>query len=331
MSMSTQKLMEVAAWEGNGIRIVGTPLWLDSTEGRELAVISHAHRDHVADHSRTLATTETLSLLGMANKPGAMPCSYRRSVTLGEMRLELLPSGHIYGGAQVLLEWKGTRILYTGDIYDGRQRFSEPLVMTTCDLLIIEATYGTPAHRFPSREEAAEELKGEVETALEEGKVPLVLVEGSLGRAQEICTELVESGFRVFGSKSIARWNRALQQCGVPVADVMPTRGRPPRGAVMVYPMRSRGLAGLNRLKNLYKIACSGQVGRSVARRLGVDVVVPFVDHADFDGLIRVAEACRPRAIMTVFGHPETLASALRDRGYEAQTLPEASQLWLEL
>lgn len=319
------------AWEGGGIRVAGTPLWIDATSPRELCVISHAHADHVGTHSRTLATKTTLELLGTAGKPGSMPCQYQHPVDLGKLRIELLPSGHLPGAAQVLVEHDGLRILYTGDVYDGVQRFSRPLVMTTCDVLLLEATYGSPRHRFPPREEAADMLREVVTEALDDGGVPLVLVEGSLGRAQEIIAELAPLGRPIVVSKSIARWSTRYRELGYEVPTWRPYGGRPDRGSILIYPMRSRGLTGLSKLQGLYRIACSGQVSESsVAARLGVDVVVPFVEHADFDGLIRLAEACRPKKILTVFGHPQRLADALCDHGYDAEPLAEASQLALE-
>ena len=330
MSWSKKSLGRAVVAESGGIRLVGAPLWLDATRPRELGVITHAHGDHVAHHSRILATAGTLSLLGLAQKPGAIPCRYRNPVAIGQVRIELLPSGHMFGAAQVVLEWKGARILYTGDVYDDEQRFAEPMAPATCDLLVLEATYGTPAHRFPTRKEAADMLREKVADTIAEGGCPLVLVEGSLGRAQEVLAELSVDGHRLVASKSIARWNHTLKNSGVDVADCMPYGGRPPRGAVLVYPMRSRGLSGLNHLKGLVKIACSGQSARSV-RRLGVDAIIPFVDHADFDGLIRIARQSGARKVLTTHGHAETLSEELIARGIDAEPISEAPQLALEL
>jgi len=332
MASRSDKLARTLAWEGGGIRVAGTPLWIDATSPRELCVVSHAHADHVASHARTLATGVTLDLLGCRERDGAIPCQFQHPIDVGKLRIELLPSGHLPGSAQVLVHHNGLRLLYTGDLYDCDQRFSRPLVMTTCDVLLIEATYGTVRHRFPPRDVAAELLREEVQRVIDDGGVPLVLVEGSLGRAQEIMSEIAAAGHPLVVSKSIARWAATYRKLGYLIPDFLPYSGRPLRGSVLVYPMRARGLKGLSKLKGLVKIACSGQVGeRTVARRLGVDVVIPFVDHPDFDGLLRVAQACRPKKILTVYGHPQKLADALCDRGYDAEPLAEASQMALEL
>lgn len=332
MSRLSKKLAKAIRWEAEGLRLAGSPLWLDSTKKRSFGFISHAHSDHVANHDRVLAAPETLRLLGLSEQTGAMPAQYQRPFNVGPHRLELLPSGHLPGGAQLLIEIDGIRVLYSSDVYDDRQRFSKPLVMTTCDLLIIEATYGTPRHRFPPRTEAANLLREEVQAVLDDSGLPLVLVEGSLGRAQEVLAELAVDGHKLLASKSVFRWNQKYRDLELDVARCQMYAGRPELGSVLVYPMRSRGLKGFASLKGLVKIACSGQRSDSKdCKRLGVDRIIPFVDHSDFDGLIRIVEACRPKKVLTIYGHADVLAGELRERGFDADSIEQTKQLALDI
>jgi putative mRNA 3-end processing factor len=318
--------------EAGGYRLAGTALHIDAQRPRELGFVTHAHSDHVASHERTLATPTTLALMGIPRATGSIPCQYRTPFSLGELRLEALPAGHLPGSAQLLVEHNSTRILFSSDIYDGEQRFAEPLTVTRCDVLVVEATYGTVRHRFPSRKEAADQLCEEVERALEDGGTPLVLVEGSLGRAQEILAELAGDGHKLVVSKSIFRWNELYRRLGMAAADCRRYGGRPERGSVLVYPMRSRGLKGLSKIRRLVKIACTGQVpAEKACHRLGVNRVVPFVDHADFDGLVRFVAACKPKKVLTTHGYTEELAQALSERGFDAEPLVEPPQLSLSL
>ncbi|MCA9565253.1 MAG: hypothetical protein KC561_17265, partial [Myxococcales bacterium] len=71
MSTASEKLAKVLSWDAGGVRVAGVPLWMDARRRREMCVISHAHADHVGDHNRTLATPETLQLLGWKEKTGA--------------------------------------------------------------------------------------------------------------------------------------------------------------------------------------------------------------------------------------------------------------------
>ncbi|MBN1947403.1 MAG: hypothetical protein JW797_17160 [Bradymonadales bacterium] len=328
MKREWDRKMGMIVKEPAGFRVVGTPLWIDARLSRRLCVISHAHADHVAPHEHTVATPTTLALLGLNGQRGATACQTEHPFSIGKVRLELLSAGHLPGSAQLLVEMEGVRILYTSDLYDQPQQFAEPLVTRSCDLLILDATYGTPQHRFPGRQEAADRLREEVSRVLGRGGTPLVLVEGSLGRAQEILKELSGQGHPLVASRSICRWNRRYRELGMPAAACMPYAGRPTRGSVLVFPMKSRGLEGLGKIQNLCKIACSGQEANSATcRRLGVDRIVPFVDHADFDGLLRLVESIRPHKTLTVFGYPETLAQALRERGQPAEPLAESDQM----
>jgi Cft2 family RNA processing exonuclease len=171
-------------------------------------------------------------------------------------------------------------------------------------------------------------LRDEVRIVLETGGTPLVLVEGSLGRAQEILMELAKDGHKLVASRSIFRWNNLFNKLGLKPADCRVYSGRPDRGSVLVYPMRSRGLAGLGKIRKLRKIACSGQSGdAATCRRLGVDRLVPFVDHIDFDGLVELVRTVRPKKVLTVFGYAETLARELNDLGFDAEPLADTPQL----
>jgi hypothetical protein len=60
---------------------------------------------------------------------------------------------------------------------------------------------------------------------------------------------------------------------------------------------------------------------------LGVDLVLPLSDHADFNELVEYVKMADPRLVRTVHGSPQ-FAAHLRDLGFDARHLP-ARQLEL--
>ena len=113
----------------------------------------------------------------------------------GAVAFRYLNSGHIPGGASVLLELEGKRVLYTADI-----NTQETLLMVRSqlaqemralgvsdaaplDALIIETTYGNREH--PDRAQTHQAFVHAVEEALERGGNVLVPAFG-VGRAQEV-------------------------------------------------------------------------------------------------------------------------------------------------
>src|SRR5262249_2033815 len=84
------------------------------------AVITHGHGDHARPGNATLlAASAPLASTRQRYGGGAggslQPLASREGMTLGEVALRLLPAGHILGSAQIVLEYRGTRFVVSGD------------------------------------------------------------------------------------------------------------------------------------------------------------------------------------------------------------------------
>ena len=105
----------------------------------------------------------------------------------GLVRFRFLNSGHIPGGASVLLEAEGKRILYTSDVNVEPTRLMKPANLhkgdVIVDTLIIEGTYGTRNH--PQRQFSEEGIVRSIHTCIEGGGSALIPVFG-VGRSQEV-------------------------------------------------------------------------------------------------------------------------------------------------
>ena len=67
---------------------------------------------------------------------------YGKALKYGDEKITLIKADHILGAAQVLVEDAGgIRIVYTGDF-----RINDTPVVD-CDVLVVEATYGSPSCR----------------------------------------------------------------------------------------------------------------------------------------------------------------------------------------
>ena len=66
-----------------------------------------------------IATPDTLAIMRARLGDGAgavqKPLPYGQTVELGEVRLRLVPAGHVLGSAQVVMEYAGTRVVVSGD------------------------------------------------------------------------------------------------------------------------------------------------------------------------------------------------------------------------
>lgn len=304
-------------------------LCLDARRPVALSFVSHAHRDHMAAHARALCTPVTADLLAAQGwSTVAQPLEPMRPIQLGPYRLELLPAGHISGAAQLMVTSGTHRTIYTGDLgpLSGSLVAGRPMV-TDCDELIVDATYGHPRHRYEDPSVAVARLMDAVMSAGAGGKAVVVLA-NPLGRAQEVIHALLDAGLGVNAPPKLVSLSRA---CGglaaLDAARLRPFRGSPPDSGVTVYPIqaRSRTLAW----KNVFRIAVTGMLSPATPATLGVQEVVGLTDHADFDDLLRLVEESGARRVWTTFTHAAALATELRERGVAASPLLDPPQLSL--
>lgn len=123
---------------------------------------------------------ELITMLKYANKKG-----YREAFDVKDMRIILHESGHIIGGASVVVECNNKRIFYTGDINLNGSRITKEadLDIGEIDLIITESTYSMEDHQ--PREEAERTLIEFANDVVERGGI-LFIPAFSIERAQEI-------------------------------------------------------------------------------------------------------------------------------------------------
>ena len=119
-------------------------------------------------HPRPLYTTEDVDAVLPLFR--AVGFGERRTVVDG-VDVVLQPAGHILGSSSVLVDLRGTRVVFSGDL--GRPR--HPLLVAppappACDALVVESTYGDRAHD----EEGLAELAAVVSRTIDRGGVVVI-------------------------------------------------------------------------------------------------------------------------------------------------------------
>ena len=119
---------------------------------------------------------------------------FRKEQTVGDMKFQLLNSGHLPGGAQALVKAEGKRMVYTGDynaadtqLISGADRDYGEL-----DAIIIESTYASEVHT--ERKEIEKDFVEHVNGVVEKGGTALIPA-FSVGRSQEIACVLAANHF----------------------------------------------------------------------------------------------------------------------------------------
>ena len=90
-----------------GIYVKPADAWVDPSQPKERALVTHGHADHArGGHGAVWATPETLAIMDVRyGQQNANPVAYGESVRLGEVEVSFVPAGHVLGSAQIVLEY----------------------------------------------------------------------------------------------------------------------------------------------------------------------------------------------------------------------------------
>jgi Cft2 family RNA processing exonuclease len=313
----------------HGIRVKGTELWLDALRKKPLCFVSHAHSDHVRRHETVVGTPETIELCRLrTGVKEAVALPYGEEREIGSAVIELFPSGHIHGAAQIMVRKDGSSVVYTGDFKMREGATARKAEVRSSEILIMEATYGRPEYVFPEREKVIGAICEFVRDTLYWGRTP-VLFAYSLGKAQELIRILSERGVRLMVHESIYQIAMIYEKTGMPLGNYELFRGRVWLDHALLCPPQVRYGRALNAMKGKRTAFVTGWAMTGRGRSLGgFDEVFPLSDHADYRELLEYVRLANPAKVLVTHGFPEFVYS-LRDMGYAADHLvpPEQGEL----
>jgi putative mRNA 3-end processing factor len=222
---------------------------------------------------------------------------YGKVLRFGNEKITLLKAQHILGAAQVLVEDAGgIRVAWTGDFrLDGT-----PVV--DCDVLVVEATYGSPSCRRNFDVDVRELLVSMIEKRLRGGSV---YVFGYHGKLQEVMQILRDADVEVpfVMPERVYEVTKVCEKHGMNLGCLSLSTDKEGHElldsdlpCVAFYHMNSRQHVGLQNSR----ICVSGWEFHSPCRQIGDrEHLVALSDHSDFDGLIEYVKRSRAKQVIT--------------------------------
>jgi len=265
--------------------------------------VTHAHIDHSRAfklrHISKFSSEETKSLVTLEGIKADKwwPLTLNKGIKLGD--IEVIPhfAGHILGSCEFEVSTPDGTVLFTGDINTRETRTVKPAEPIKCDVLIIEATFGSPEFVFPPDEILAEEMVSWANKALDEGKTPIFQAD-AIGNAQEVIRIFNENAsIPVISHSKISKVNEVYEHygCKVNYIDINSEEASElilNRNAVIVAPKRLDLFPSFE-----YTSAMVTGWAIKFKRRS-----FPLSDHADFSNLIRFIGECNPKIVLTYHG-----------------------------
>ena len=307
-------------------------------ESKPLRIVTHAHADHTMglQHSlrtcqKILMTKTTKDLIDIMMGPLFLmggfveTLDYGKTSQIEEERLTFFKADHILGAAQVLVEdAEGKRIVYTGDF-----RVDETPVLDA-DVLVMEATYGSPTCKRSFEKDVKDLLVSVVEEGLKYGAV---YVFGYHGKLQEVMQILHERGVKApfVMPERVFHVSRVCELHGMRLGRLMLAEEKEAKEllernspCIAFYHMGSKSKVA----QGVFRVYVSGWEFDSPCRQIAdEEYIIALSDHSDFNGLMEYVRRSKPKLVITDnfrIGYAETLAREIRKHfGISAMALPK--------
>ena len=316
-----------------GLYCVPGGFYVDPVRPVDWAVITHGHSDHArSGHGAVAATPETLAI--MTARYGAEPdqdrqaLRYGERLKIGDVTVSLHPAGHVLGSAQVCLEYKGARIVVSGDYKRRADPTCAGFEPVPCDVFVTEATFGLPVFRHPDD-------RGEIAKLLD--SVALfperchVIGAYALGKAQRLIALLRQAGWErpIYIHGALQNLCDLYRDHGIELGELLPaTAGQKGvargefKGEIVLAPPSAIADRWGRRLPDPVVCMASGWMRvRQRARQRGVELPLIISDHADWDELLETFDDVGAPEIWITHGSEEALMHAAAACGYKARAL----------
>ncbi len=232
----------------DGLHLNDSILWFDSQTPGGLTFLSSADTIFAQQyHSQIITTAETIKLLescGFSNPINALVCQYNRSFSIGKLKIELLPSGHVLGGASLFVETQSRKILYAPTLQPSAISTVRRMQLKRADTLILGCFQSDPSTK-PSRKKEKERLIETVNSYIARGQYPIILCP-SLTSAPELTKLFSEHDIATAVHSSIFKINRVYENYGSKLGTYTLYSRKYTRNKVIIFPMYDHKL---NRLR----------------------------------------------------------------------------------
>ncbi len=309
-----------------GIYVRPADAWIDPSEPKPRALITHGHGDHArGGHGAVLATPETLAIMGVRyGDQNGQEVAYGEPVGVGEVDVSFVPAGHVLGSAQIVLEHKGERIVVSGDYKRREDPTCAPFQPVPCDVFITEATFGLPVFRHPDTASEIDRLL----YRLHADPTRCVLVGAyALGKAQRVIAELRRRGHHepIYYHGAIERLCQLYESFGVELGELRHVAGATKdemRGHIVVAPPGALNDRWSRRLPDPVTAMASGWMRvRQRARQSNIELPLIISDHADWDELTCTIQEVAPSEVWITHGREEALKHWCMTRQIKAREL----------
>jgi putative mRNA 3-end processing factor len=311
------------------LRVRPIDAFIDPSQPRERAIITHGHADHArSGHGSVLATPDTIAIMktryGEDCARSFQALDFGVPLQVDDVTVTFFPAGHILGSAQVLLERGGMRIVVTGDYKRLPDRTAQTFELVRCDLLVTEATFGLPVFQHPDPLEETRRLLRAAEAHPERAYLVGCY---ALGKAQRMISLLRQTGHDrpIYLHGAMVRLCDLYQERGIDLGQLRPAldAGKADlAGQIVIAPPSATKDRWSRRLPDPVLSVASGWMSvKQRARQSGVELPLVISDHADWNELRQTILETGAETVWVTHGREDALVYWSRQQGLVAEPL----------
>lgn len=311
------------------LRVTPIDTFIDPPQPRARAIITHGHADHArSGHGSVLATPDTVAIMktryGETCAASFQTLDYGEPLQIDDVTVTLYPAGHILGSAQVLLEYKGQRIVVTGDYKRLAERTAQPFELVRCDLLVTEATFGLPVFQHPDPHDETGRLMRSLQKHPDRSHVVGCY---ALGKAQRMISLVREQGYAdpIYLHGAMIKLCELYESRGVSLGILKPATGTSKSelaGKIIIAPPSALKDRWSRRLADPVLAMASGWMSvKQRARQSLVELPLVISDHCDWNELRQTISECGAETIWVTHGREDALVYYCQGQGLIAEPL----------
>jgi putative mRNA 3-end processing factor len=303
--------------------------FIDPTHPVDRAVVTHGHGDHARPGNKhVLATAETIAIMQArygADAGGSLQAAgYGEPVAIDGVGVTLVPAGHVLGSAQAVVEYRGGRVVVSGDYKRRRDPTCALFEPQQCDVFVTEATFGLPVFRHPPDRHEIDRLLHSL--VLFPERCQLVGVY-ALGKCQRLIALLREAGYDapIYLHGALIALCELYESFGVALGPLLPVMGAAKAelvGKIVLAPPGATADRWSRRLPDPVAAMASGWMRvKQRAKASGVELPLVISDHADWDELTQTLADVGAPEIWVTHGREEALVHYATGVGLKARAL----------
>ncbi len=306
-------------FDQNGIYCARANIYIDPWKPVGKAIITHAHSDHARMGMGSYLAHEHAAPV-LRYRLGAdislQQMAYGEVLDVNGVKISLHPAGHIWGSAQVRLEYKGEVWVISGDYKLQQDGISTDFEPVRCQHFITESTFGLPVYKFPDPVQVHADINNWWRNNSAEGKNSVICAY-ALGKAQRVLQHLDTTIGDVYTHGAVENINALYEQV---VGKLPRSQGvntvanrKDIKGAMIIAPPSALNTPWIKSFQPYRLGICSGWMQlRGARRRRGADMGFILSDHADWAQLDAAVLATGAQHVYVTHGYKSIYARWLK-------------------